>query len=72
MNRKEAIDKSEKGTATRIVQRRVLKKTYIAYKDNSIYILVSRNGRVDFELSRMARPVELLKLRELTDWQPSK
>ena len=72
MTSKEGVEKSKKGTATRIVQGTTYKRTYIAYKDRSMYMLVSKKGKVDIELSRMVRYSELLKLRELTDWQPSK
>lgn len=68
MTWQEAIKHSEKGTATHILSRDGFKRTYIMYKDGSGYILVSKNGKVDFELSR---PMEYPEISNYVDWQPS-
>lgn len=65
----EAIEKSEKGTATRSITCGDRTYTYIRYKDGSCYRLVSVNGVVDYNLSEEAGVGE----RDgYVDWEPSK
>ncbi len=69
MHWQEAISKSKAGTATRVVKKDSRKETYIRYSDGSGYKLVSENGKVNFDESRI---VEDYKLEGFTDWKPSK
>lgn len=68
MNWQEAIQKSKKGTATRVEENNRKRYTTIRYKDGSGFLLVGENMKVDFSNSREATSKEL---NGFTDWQPS-
>lgn len=64
-----AIEKSKKGTATRITEYdNGLKKIIIRYKDCSGFTLFSNNGKIDYFLSR---PAQGFEMNGFKDWQPS-
>ncbi len=64
-----AIEKSKKGTATRVIMNGDgSKRTIIRYNDGSGFCLASNNGKVDFFLSRPAQDFEMNGFK---DWQPS-
>lgn len=70
MSKSEAIEQSEKGTATRIDYPSTgFKETVIAYRDGSGFILVSLMGKVQFDACREAKNNEL---EGFEDWEPSK
>lgn len=54
MNWQEAIQKSKKGTATRVEEKNGKRYTTIKYKDGSGFLLVGENMRIDFSNSREA------------------
>lgn len=65
----EAIEKSSRGTATRIVEDDGHKKVaIIGYRSGEGYRLVSFKGKVDFFLSGPATEMEM---RNRKDWEPS-
>tara|TARA_B110001450_G_scaffold251786_1_gene272399 strand:+ start:284 stop:493 length:210 start_codon:yes stop_codon:yes gene_type:complete len=68
MNWQEAIQESKKGTATRVEESKGKKYTTIKYKDDSGFLLVGENMKVDFSNSREATSKEL---NGFTDWKPS-
>lgn len=68
MNWQEAIQKSTKGTATRIEKRGTKRYTTVRYKDGSGFVLVGEKHKVDFSNSREATSKDL---NGFTDWLPS-
>jgi len=70
MNRIQAIEQSEKGTATRTIYPSTgFKETIIAYKDGTGFVLVSLMGKVQHEACRAAKNSEL---EGFYHWEPSK
>lgn len=68
MNWQEAIQKSKKGTVTRVEEKNGKRYTTIKYIDGSGFLLVGENMGIDFSNSREATSKEL---NGFTDWQPS-
>lgn len=70
MTWQEAISKSTNGNAIRIMKSKKdeVKRTILRYKDGSGYCLASKDGKVDFFLSRPAQDFEM---DGFTDWEPS-
>ena len=69
MNWQDAIKESKKGSATRIIiGKDGLKRTIIKHSDGSGFCLVSKNGVIDYFLSRLAANFEM---DEYLDWEPS-
>lgn len=63
-----AIRKSSLGTATRIFSKEGWRHSIIMYPDGCAYRLVSKDGRVNFDMSGIAKPDEFIGHM---DWEPS-
>jgi len=73
MNWKEAILYSKHNTARRTVfteNKDKVTTTLLAYSDGSGYILIAKNGKVDFELSHESTEKDILDLEKFEDWEP--
>lgn len=69
MTWQEAIKQSKRGTASRVINYdNGMKRTIIMYNDGSAFSLASKNGKVDYFLSRPAQDFET---RGFEDWVPS-
>jgi len=73
MNWKEAVIISKRLTAIRTVftdGKNKVTTSIVAYSDGSGYILVAKNGKVDFELSYEVTEKDFLYLDKYDDWEP--
>lgn len=68
MDWKNAIKKSKKGTAVRIIEGGDgSSRTIIKYRDGSGFCLASKNGKIDYFLSG---PAQMTDMEGHDDWQP--
>ena len=73
MNWKEAVIVSKRLTARRTVftdGKNKVTTSIVGYSDGSGYILVAKNGKVDFDLSHEAKEKDFLDLDKYDDWEP--